>query len=136
MKVFRFMVAGALVLFAVTAGLAMSVKSDYEKSFDFGQLHTFAFKTDRASNDPLSTNTLEAGRIQNATGGEWLHPGHGESGFYCRVLLAHKGEDASPKYGRFWSGSRGRLWSLWVRPGIRLGLWHPRARALALGLWV
>src|SRR5882762_8010358 len=66
MKVFRVTVAGALVLFAVTAGFAMSVKSDYEKSFDFAQLHTFAFKTDRASNDPLTTNTLEAGRIQNA----------------------------------------------------------------------
>jgi hypothetical protein len=66
MKVFRVTLAGALVLFAVTAGFAMSVKSDYEKNFDFRQLHTFAFKTDRASNDPLSTNTLEAGRIQNA----------------------------------------------------------------------
>ena len=66
MKVFRVTVAGALVLCAVTAGFAMSVKSDYEKNFDFSQLHTFAFKTDRASNDPLSTNTLEAGRIQNA----------------------------------------------------------------------
>src|SRR5882762_1537087 len=66
MKVFRVTVAGALVLFAVTSGFAMSTKSDYEKNFDFNQLHTFAFKTDRASNDPLSTNTLEAGRIQNA----------------------------------------------------------------------
>src|SRR5258705_6861759 len=66
MKVFRVTVAGALVLFAVTAGFAMSVKSDYEKNFDFTQLHTFAFKTDRTSDDPLSTNTLEAGRIQNA----------------------------------------------------------------------
>jgi hypothetical protein len=66
MKVFRVTAAGALILLAVTAGFAMSVKSDYEKSFDFTQLHTFAFKTDRASNDPLSTNTLEAGRIQNA----------------------------------------------------------------------
>ena len=66
MKLFRITVAGALVLFAVTAGFAMSVKSDYQKNFDFTQLHTFAFKTDRASNDPLSTNTLEAGRIQNA----------------------------------------------------------------------
>jgi hypothetical protein len=66
MKVFRVTVAAALVLFAVTAGFAMSVKSDYGKNFDFTQLHTFAFKTDRASNDPLSTNTLEAGRIQNA----------------------------------------------------------------------
>jgi hypothetical protein len=66
MKVFRVTVAGALVLFAVTAGFAMSVNSDYEKNFDFSQLHAFAFKTDRASNDPLNTNTLEAGRIQNA----------------------------------------------------------------------
>src|SRR6266851_10279345 len=66
MRVFRVTVAGALVLFVVTAGFAMSVKSDYEKNFDFTQLHTFAFKTDRASNDALSTNTLEAGRIQNA----------------------------------------------------------------------
>ena len=44
----------------------MSVKSDYEKTYDFSQLHTFAFKTDRASNDPLNTNTIEAGRIQSA----------------------------------------------------------------------
>src|SRR3984893_11305287 len=70
MKVFRVTVAGALILFAVTAGFAMSVKSDSEKSFNFTQLHTFAFKTDRASNDPLSTNTLEAGRIQNALAGQ------------------------------------------------------------------
>jgi hypothetical protein len=66
MKVFRVTVAGALLLVAVTAAFGMSVKSDYTKNYDFSQLHTFAFKTDRASNDPLSTNTLEAGRIQNA----------------------------------------------------------------------
>ena len=66
MRVFRVTVAGALVLFAVTAAFGMSVKSDYEKTYDFSQLHTFAFKTDRASNDPLNTNTIEAGRIQNA----------------------------------------------------------------------
>lgn len=66
MKVFRVTVAGALVLFAITAALGMSVKSDYQKTYDFSQLHTFAFKTDRASNDPLSTNTIEAGRIQSA----------------------------------------------------------------------
>jgi hypothetical protein len=59
-------VAGALPLFAVSAAFGMSVKSDYDKNFDFSQIHTFAFKTDRASSDPLSTNTLEAGRIENA----------------------------------------------------------------------
>src|SRR6266404_7020702 len=66
MRVFRLTIAGALIMVAVTAALGMSVKSDYEKNFDFSQLHTFAFKTDRANTDPLSTNTLEAGRIQNA----------------------------------------------------------------------
>jgi uncharacterized membrane protein len=66
MKVFRVTVAGALFLVAVTAAFGMSVKSDYEKNFDFSQLRSFAFKTDRASNDPLITNTIVAGRIQNA----------------------------------------------------------------------
>src|SRR5258705_12859532 len=66
MKVFRVTVAGALVLFAITAAFGMSVKSDYQKTYDFSQLHTFAFKTDRASNDPLNTNTIEAERIQSA----------------------------------------------------------------------
>jgi Domain of unknown function (DUF4136) len=66
MKIFRITLAGALLLFVVTAGFAMSVKSDYEKNYDFSRLHTFAFKTDRASNDPLSTNSIEAARIQTA----------------------------------------------------------------------
>jgi hypothetical protein len=66
MKCFRVTAAGALVLFAAIAGFALSVKSDYQKNFDFSQLHTFAFKTDRDSSDPLSTNTIEAGRIQSA----------------------------------------------------------------------
>src|SRR4030081_305437 len=67
MKGFRiFTAAGALMLFAVTAAFGMSTKSDYQKNFNFSQLRTFAYKTERASNDPLSTNTLEAGRIQNA----------------------------------------------------------------------
>jgi len=66
MKVFRITVAGALLLVAAAAAFGMSVKSDYEKSFDFSRLRTFGFKTDRVSNDPLSTNTIEADRIQNA----------------------------------------------------------------------
>src|SRR5437773_12257212 len=66
MKVFRVTVAGALSLVVVVAAFGMSVKSDYEKNFDFSKLHTFTFKTERDSNDPLSKNTLEAERIQNA----------------------------------------------------------------------
>lgn len=66
MKVLRVTVAGALVLFAITAVFGMSVKSDYEKTYDFSRLRTYAFKTDRNSNDPLNTNTIEAQRIQSA----------------------------------------------------------------------
>ena len=79
MKVFRVTVAGALLLLAATVGFGMSVKSDYEKNFDFSQLHTFAFKTDRASNDPLNTNTLEAGRIQNALSAQLAANGFSQS---------------------------------------------------------
>lgn len=66
MKGFRVTVAGALFLFAVTAAFGLSVKSDYQKNYDFSRLRTFAFKLDRAGNDPLVANTIEAGRIQNA----------------------------------------------------------------------
>src|SRR5678815_6072017 len=66
MKVFRVMLAGGLVLGVITVALGLSVKSDYQKSYDFSRLKTFAFKTDRASNDPLNTNTIEAQRIQDA----------------------------------------------------------------------
>jgi len=54
------------VLFLMTSAFGASVKSDYRKDFDFRQLHTFAFKTERASNDPLITNTIEAERIKSA----------------------------------------------------------------------
>jgi uncharacterized membrane protein len=66
MKSFRAAVCGSLFLLMVTAAFGMSVKSDYDKNFDFASLHTFAFKTDRAANDPLRTNTIEGERIQNA----------------------------------------------------------------------
>ena len=66
MKIFRITVAAALALATITAAFGMSVKSDYEKTFDFSQLHSYTFKTDRAIGDPLSTNSLEAGRIRDA----------------------------------------------------------------------
>ena len=66
MKSFRITVLGALLMAATTTALGISVKSDYDKEFDFTKLRTFAFKTDRAANDPLSTNTIEAERLQNA----------------------------------------------------------------------
>src|SRR6266550_8019342 len=95
MKGFRvFAVAAALMLFAVTAAFGMSTKSDYQKNFDFSQLRTFTFKTDRASNDPLSANTLEAGRIQNALAAQLQANGFTQSSqnpdfivaFYSRTI--------------------------------------------------
>ena len=66
MKVFRILFTGPVMVLALTSALAASVKSDYQKNYDFSRLRTFDFKTDRANNDPLVTNTIEAGRIQNA----------------------------------------------------------------------
>jgi hypothetical protein len=133
MKVFRVTVAGALILFAVTAGFAMSVKSDYEKNFNFTQLRTFAFKTDRASNDPLSTNTLEAGRIQNALAAQLEANGFTQAtgspdfivAFYSRSKEKTQvqstgsggfGPGFGPGFGRFGFG-RGFGWGYGV-PGL------------------
>jgi uncharacterized membrane protein len=79
MRVFRGIIIGALFLFAVSAAFGMSVKSDYEKDYDFSRLRTFAFKTDRASNDPLRTNMIEAGRIQNALAAQLQANGFSQS---------------------------------------------------------
>jgi hypothetical protein len=79
MKVFRATLTGALLLAAVTAALGLSVKSDYEKNYNFSRLRTFAFKSDRADDDPLRTNTIEAGRIQNALAAQLQANGFNQS---------------------------------------------------------
>lgn len=66
MKVSKLFLAVLFVAAVVPAAFAASTKSDYQKDFDFGRLRTFAFKTDRANNDPLAVNTIEAERIQTA----------------------------------------------------------------------
>ena len=66
MKRISITVLGVVVLAAATTAFGRSVKSDYDKEFDFTKLRTFAFKTDRAGNDPLSSNTIEAERLQSA----------------------------------------------------------------------
>ena len=66
MKVLQTFLMFLFVIVAVPAAFGASTKSDYQKDFDFGQLHTFAFKTERASNDPLAAKSIEAERIQNA----------------------------------------------------------------------
>ncbi len=107
MRVFRVTGAGALMLVAVTAAFAMSVKSDYEKSFDFSRLRTFAFKTDRASNDPLSTNTIEAERIQNALSAQLSANGFSPApdnpdfvvAFYSHKKQETRVQDVGPAFG-------------------------------------
>lgn len=66
MKVFKAFLSVLFLLAALPTVFGASTTSDYQKSFDFSQLHTFTFKTDRASNDPLATNTIQAQRIQAA----------------------------------------------------------------------
>jgi uncharacterized membrane protein len=110
MKSFRVTVTTALLLVAVTVTFGMSVKSDYESSYDFGQLHTFAFKSDRASNDPLNTNTLEAGRIQTALAAQLEASGYSPApqnpdfivAFYSRIK--QKTQVESSGFGGFGGG--------------------------------
>jgi uncharacterized membrane protein len=126
MKVFRVTIAGALLLMAITAAFGMSVKSDYQRNFDFSQLHTFAFKTDRATNDPLNTNTLEAGRIQNALAAQLQANGFSQSpqnpdfivAFYSRTREKTRVQSAGfgPGIGPGFGFGRGFGWGYGI-PG-------------------
>ena len=66
MKVFKAPLGVLFLLALVPAAFGSSTKSDYQKDFDFSQLHSFTFKTDRDSKDPLMAKTIEAQRIQSA----------------------------------------------------------------------
>ena len=79
MKSFRVAAGGALVLFVVTTAFGVSVKSDYDMKFDFSQLKTYSFKTDRAGNDPLRTDTIQAKRVQDALAAQLAANGFTES---------------------------------------------------------
>jgi hypothetical protein len=65
MKVFKTLLTVLLFLAALPTAFA-SIKSDYQKDFDFSRLHSFSFKTERDSRDRLATNTIEAQRILKA----------------------------------------------------------------------
>lgn len=79
MKPFRIFFAGTVMLSALTVALGASVKSDYQKGYDFSRLRTFNFKTERANEDPLAANTIEANRIQNALSAQLQMNGFTES---------------------------------------------------------
>ena len=130
MKVFRLSVAGALVLFAITAAFGMSVQSDYEKNYDFSRLRTFAFKVERDSNDPLNTNTIEAGRIQRALTAQLVANGFTQTtenpdfivAFYAttKEKTSVQSTGVGPGFGRFGYG-RGFGWGYGI-PGA--GRWR------------
>lgn len=66
MKIFRVLGLLSLLLTAVAA-YGVTVKTDYDKDYEFGKLKTFAFKDQSRSNsDPLRTNTLLDNRIKDA----------------------------------------------------------------------
>lgn len=108
MKLFRVTVAGALIMMAVTIALGLSIKSDYDKNYDFSRLRTFAFKTDRAENDPLITNTIEANRIQSALNAQLEMNGFSQSSqspdfivaFYSRTRLKTQVQSTGFGFGR------------------------------------
>ena len=99
-------VIGVFVL--MTTAFGASVKSDYQKDFDFRQLHTFAFKTERASNDPLATNNIEAERIKNALTTQLSANGFAQSAdnpdfivaFYSRTKQRTQVESSPFGFGR------------------------------------
>jgi len=107
MKRFRIAVGVALVLCAVTTAFGVSVKSDYDKNFDFSQLKIYSFKTDRGSNDPLKTDTIQAKRIQDALAAQLGAKGYTEStqepdfivAFYAHTKEKTRVESDGPTFG-------------------------------------
>lgn len=65
MRVFR-VLTGLCLMLAAVAAYGMSVKTDYDRNYDFGRLKTFAFKEQsKAASDPLVAERIkEALRAQ------------------------------------------------------------------------
>jgi hypothetical protein len=113
MKVFKASLGALFLLAVMPAVFGASTKSDYQKDFDFRQLHTFTFKTERDSKDPLMAKTIEAQRIQTALAGQLQASGFTQSAdnpdfivaFYSRTQ--QKTEVNSFGYGPGWGWGYG-----------------------------
>ena len=79
MRAFKTFFSVLFLFVALPTVFAASTTSDYQKDFDFSQLRTFTFKTDRAGNDPLATNTIQAERIQAALANQFQANGFTQS---------------------------------------------------------
>ena len=115
MKVFKASLGVLFLLTAVSTGFGASTKSDYQKDFDFSQLRTFAFRTDRDSKDPLAAKTLEAQRIQDALANQLQASGFTASSdnpdfivaFYSRTQQKTQVNDTGFGFGPGWGWGYG-----------------------------
>ena len=115
MKVFRPGLAVFFLLTVVSMAFGASTKSDYSKDFDFSQLHTFTFRTERDSKDPLMARTIEAQRIQNALAQQFQANGFTETSdnpdfivaFYSRTQEKTQVNSTGFGYGRGWGWGYG-----------------------------
>lgn len=63
----KLMMSGALGLFLLTACSSLTVRTDYETTYDFSALNTYAWLEDKApSNDIRINNSLIINRVVNA----------------------------------------------------------------------
>ena len=120
------------VLFFSAASAAFgSIKSDYQKDFDFSRLHTFSFKTERDSRDRLTTNTIEAQRIQNALTVQLEGNGFAQApdnpdfivAFYSRVKEKTEINSTGFGYGPAWGWGYGIPYRNRWRWGLGPDIW-------------
>ncbi len=115
MKVFKTFLTVLLFSAALAVAFGASIKSDYQKDFDFSRLHTFSFKTERDSSDRLATNTIEAQRIQKGLAVQLQENGFTQSSsnpdfivaFYSRVKEKTEINSTGFGYGPAWGWGYG-----------------------------
>jgi len=114
-KVFKTFLTVLLFSAALAVAFGASIKSDYQKDFDFSRLHTFSFKTERDSGDRLATNTIEAQRIQKALAVQLQENGFTQSSgnpdfivaFYSRLKEKTEINSTGFGYGPAWGWGYG-----------------------------
>ena len=121
MKIFRAILTLSLMLAAIPA-LAISIKTDYDKNYNFGELKTFAFQNQkRGNNDPLKTNTLMSSRIKDSLTTQLEANGYKQNddnpNFYVAYYAGSKEkldiESFGYGYPRYWRWGFGN--DIWTR---------------------
>jgi Domain of unknown function (DUF4136) len=130
MKVFRASLGVLFLLAVLPVAFGASTKSDYQKDFDFSQLHTFTFRAERDPKDPLMAKTLEAQRIQSALASQLQANGFTQSAdnpdfivaFYSRTRQRTQVNSTGFGYGPGWGWGYGiplrRRWRWGFGPDI------------------